>query len=181
MAKITIFGLAGTGTSTTGKALALRLRCDFLSSGNICREDARERGISIYERGVLAKSDPSIDKLVDKKIEEFGKEHPNCVVESWLAWNFIPDSIKVKLTCNLDTRIERVSRRDSMPLTEAKENTLMREKDNAERYLQYYGIMDFSADEHFDLILDTTSTPVVEIVAAIEQFAKTHNLSTNKV
>jgi cytidylate kinase len=169
MAKITIFGMAGTGTSTTGKALALKLRYDFLSSGNICREDARERGISIYERGILAKTDPSLDKLVDQRIAEFGTEHSDCVVESWLAWHFIPDSIKVKLTCDLDTRIERVSHRDKMPFEEAKKITLEREKDNGERYLKYYDIKDFSADEHFDLILDTTSTPVVEIVAAIER------------
>ncbi len=170
MAKITIFGLAGTGTSTTGKALALKLRCDFLSSGSIAREDARERGISIYERGNLAKTDPSFDRVIDERIETFGREHVDCVVESWLAWNFIPDSVKVKLTCDQRTRLERVARRDKVSYEEAERLTLLREKDNAERYLKYYGIADFSSDSHFDLIIDTTSIPVAQVVAKIEGF-----------
>lgn len=170
MAKITIFGLAGTGTSTTGKALALKLKYDFTSSGNLAREDAHERGLSIYEWGQLAKADPSLDMRLDKKIEEFGKEHPDCVVESRLAWHFIPDSIKVKLTCEIKTRLERVSRRDNVSIDEAGKSLGLREKADEERFNQYYGIPHSFADEHFDLILDTTSTPVVEIVTAIEKF-----------
>jgi cytidylate kinase len=170
MAKITLFGLAGTGTSTTGKALASQLGYPFMSSGNLARQEAKELGMTIYERGEAAKKDPKYDMDLDKRVELYGKEHENLVFDSWLAWHFIPDSIKIKLTCDFNVRIARVARRDGTDLEDAKKLTLVREAGNAERYSRYYAISDFSSDDHFDLILDTTSTPVSEIVARILEF-----------
>jgi cytidylate kinase len=40
--KITIFGLAGSGTSTIGKLLCEKLGYKFMSSGNIMRSWAKE-------------------------------------------------------------------------------------------------------------------------------------------
>jgi CMP/dCMP kinase len=172
MAKITLFGKAGTGTSTTGKALAEKLNYSFLSSGNLYRDEAKKMGISIYEMGELAKFDPKFDKLIDERVEEYGKNNDNFVVESWLAWHFIPDSIKIKLDCDFEERVKRVARRDGQEVDIVRELTKNREKTNAERYLTYYNISDFSDDSHFDLVLDTTHTPVFELVEKIKAFVE---------
>ena len=167
MAKITIFGLAGTGTTSAGKLLAEKLGYKFVSSGNMFREMAKENGIALNEFEEMTNNDPKFDSELDKKIKEFGEKDDNFVVESRLAWYFIPDSIKVKLICDFDERIRRVAARDKIPFEEAREHNKFRDKKIAERYAKYYGIMDFN-DDKFDLVIDTTNTPIPEVVSKIE-------------
>lgn len=170
MVKITIFGLAGTGTSSVAKELAQRENLKFLSSGNIFREMAAERGMSLAEFGELCSKDETIDKELDKRIEKYGKDNDDLVVDSRLAWYFIPDSLKVKLECADDERYRRVSERDNVDVEEAKEKTDERENSERTRYLNYYGIEDFSDKTHFDLVIDTTNIDIEEVCDKIEEF-----------
>ena len=109
MVKISLFGLAGTGTSSVGKVLAEKRGYLFYSSGNIFREMASERGLDLYKFGKLCEKEPKIDMELDARIEKFGKTNDDFIIDSRLAWHFIPDSIKVKLSCGDDIRIKRVS------------------------------------------------------------------------
>lgn len=167
MAKITIFGLAGTGTSSVTKELALRLNFQSLSSGDVFRAKARELGLTLNEFEVLAKTDTKYDIELDTMIEKYGKENDNFIVESRLPWYFIPDSIKLKLQCDFKERVKRVAGRDMMDFEKAKQETEEREAIAAERYRKLYGIENMSADEHFELVLDTTNTSVPLIVETI--------------
>jgi len=85
-----------------------------------------------------------------------------------LAWHFIPDSIKIKLECDFETRVKRVAARDKISFEEAREHTEFREKMIAERYRKYYGITDFT-DEKFDLVIDTANIDVEAVVGKIEK------------
>jgi cytidylate kinase len=70
--KITIFGFAGSGTSTVGKLLAQELDYTFMSSGNILRSWAEESGYTIYEfEDKVVKTDHSFDMKLDTKVAEF--------------------------------------------------------------------------------------------------------------
>lgn len=158
--KITICGLAGTGTSTLGKSLAEELRYDYLSSGDVFRSKAAELNMDLNEFEELCRRDPSYDKQLDAEIEKYGKNNNDFVVESRLAWHFIPDSFKVKLSCDFETRIARIAYRDEVSVDEARTKTTEREDAIRQRYYDYYGIEQFDADGYFDLILDTTHQPV---------------------
>ena len=165
--KITIFGLAGTGTSTVGKMLAEKLGLKFLSAGDIFRRKAEDMGLTLAELHDLAVNDPSMDKECDEEIEKFGKENDDFVVESRLSWHFIPDSIKIKLDTDLDTRVSRVAQRDWLLWKNAKEGVLKRERDDEARYAKFYGIKDLSKDEHFDIIIDTSQITPPQVVDKI--------------
>lgn len=168
MSKITIFGLAGTGTSSVGKALAEKLGYRFVSGGDIFwRKKAEEMGITLPELHKLAKNDERFDKECDEAIEKFGKENDNFVIESRLAWFFIPDSFKIKLNCDFETRVKRLAERDGLSLEAAREHVITREKTDEARYQKYYGISKLGPDEKFDLIIDSTNTPVDKIVEMI--------------
>lgn len=172
MAKITIFGLAGTGTSSVGKELAKRLNYSFLSSGQVFRQKAESLGLDLYDFEALCSQKPEYDKALDQEIATFGKTNDNFVVESRLAWYFIPDSIKIKIICDDSERVKRVAGRDKISFEEAKTKTEFREGVGAKRYEEYYGLTNFGADENFDLILDSTHWPVEEIVNKIESLVK---------
>jgi len=96
MAKITIFGLAGTGTTSAGKMLAEKLGYQFVSSGNMFRDMANENGMTLNEFEEATNKDSKYDDALDQKIKEFGEKNDNFIVESRLAWHFIPDSLKIK-------------------------------------------------------------------------------------
>ena len=171
MAKITIFGLAGTGTTSEGKILSEKIRYQFVSSGNIFREMAKEQGMNLNEFEEASNEDPKFDYELDNRMKKFGEESDNFVVESRLAWHFVPDSIQIQLTCDFETRIKRIANRDNLSFKEAKEFTEFREKKIFERYAKYYGINDFD-DNKFDLVIDTTNTPVDDVVAKIVAILK---------
>ena len=165
--KITIFGLAGTGKSSAGKALAKSLYCAFISTGNIFREHAKEAGVALHDYDIMAEKDPSIDKKLDERIAQAGKTHENLVLESRLGWYFVPDSFKIKFVCDDFERFSRVAHRDGISVEEAKIQSNIRENSHLERFKNIYGIEDYSADEHFDLIINTTNIHVSEIVEII--------------
>lgn len=168
MAKITIFGLAGTGTTSAGKMLAEKLGYQFVSSGYMFRQMAEENKMTLNEFEEATNKDPKFDRELDQRIKEFGEKNDNFIIESRLAWHFIPDSIKIKLTCDLNERIKRVAEREKIPFAVAKEHNEFRDKKIAERYEKYYDIKDFN-DDKFDLVIDTTTTSIEDVVQRIEE------------
>ena len=81
---ITISGKAGSGKSTIAKELAKKLKLKHYSIGDLMRQIAKEKNISLIELSKLAEKDNSIDKELDnwninqyvKRIIEWLKSFP---------------------------------------------------------------------------------------------------------
>ena len=176
MAKITIFGLAGTGNSTAGKILQSRTGYSFVSTGLIFRSMAEKQGLSLAELEVLSNSDDTYDRELDRQTEEYGTSHDNFIFDSRLAWYFIPDSFKVKLDCDFDTRTQRISEREGKDIEQVRVETTSRENLITERYKKYYGIEDFSNNKNFDFIVDTKVNNKDQVVDLIMNELKNRKL-----
>jgi len=172
MAKLTLFGLAGTGTSTVGRALAKNLSFQFISNGDFTRAQAKELGLSLNEFDELCKTDNKYDLDRDAMVVEYGRTHDNFLAEGRLPWHFIPDSLKIKLDCDFDTRIKRVAQREHITFEQAKQNTIAREEAIRIRFLNSYNIADCADNAHFNLIVDTTHVSAVEVIAKIEKYVR---------
>ncbi len=92
------------------------------------------------------------------------------MIESRLAWYFIPDSVKIKLHCDFVERIKRVAKRDGVSIDDAQGLTLAREAFGAQRYKDFYNIHDFAPDSAFDLCIDTTTTPIEKVMERIQSY-----------
>ena len=167
MAIITIFGLAGTGTSSCGKLLAKKLNYKFISTGDLFRLQAKELGLTLHEYEKNINNNPEKDKEFDKKIKRIGLEEDNLVIDSRLAWHFIPHSKKIKFHCSDDIRLKRICNRDKVSLEEAKHKTFFREKSHMLRYRKTYGLKDYADDKNFDFIIETNHLTQKEIVEQI--------------
>lgn len=170
MAKITIFGWVGSGKTSVGKELAKRLGYEFISTGNIFRAEAAELGITMHELEQLYNADLNRDKAFDEKIVAYVASRNNYLIDSRLAWYFIPETIKIKLVASESKRIERVAARDKVTPEQAAHDINFRENASKKRYLDLYGITEIAPDHIFDYILDTTSLNFEEVVEALEKF-----------
>lgn len=179
MAKISIFGLAGTGKTTAGRLLAEKVSYRYISTGNMFRDKALSMGITLQELEKISNDNPNFDKDLDKQTEDFGKSNDDFVIESRLAWHFVPDSFKIKLDCDFDVRIGRIAKREGKDFEKVKSETMERESLIRERYKAYYGIQVYENDSNFDFIIDTTSIMPDEIVQNIINVLKEKNLLTN--
>ncbi len=170
--RITLGGLPATGTSSVGRGLANKLGLPFHSGGEFFRALAAERGISPEELTEVAKAEPELDRKIDAMMAGFGKDTPEFVVESRLAWKTIPDSLKILLVCDDEVRFQRISGREAIPVELAKSNALARHDADNMRYLQLYGVAEYVDPAHYDHVINTTSTSIQEIVEQIAELAK---------
>lgn len=176
MAKITIFGLSGTGKSTAGKLLSSKLGYQFMSTGNMFRAYAASLGMTLAELEVASEQTDVHDRQLDKNTAEYGNTHNDFVFESRLAWYFIPDSFKVHLTCPFDIRVNRIAQREQKTFEVAKEETMHRETSSFGRYKDYYGLEDIPNPKNFDLIVDTEHNSPEQVVEIVLEALKERGL-----
>lgn len=175
---ITICGALGSGKSTSAKGVAKELGYPHYSAGDFMRTMAAERGITIVELNILAENDANIDQEIDGKQKAFMDSNDNFVIDSRIGWFFAPDSFKVFLTVDPNIAAERIfadiqakksERKEEMfeTLDAVKERLVERVASEKERYKKYYNIEDYQAPEHFDLVIDTGSNNINDVISKI--------------
>ena len=159
--KITIFWLAGSGTSTIWKLLSEKTNFTFMSTWNIMRSWSEDMWYSIYQfEDKVVKNDSSFDLKLDEKVKLFWEENDNFIFESRLAWYFIPDSFKIYLDCGVDERYRRIQNREWLLLDEVIEKNEKRERELEIRYNKVYPNITFPPlKTSFDLVIDGSNTP----------------------
>ena len=167
--RICIGGQPGSGTTTLGKALAAKYGLAFYSGGSFFRDSAAERGLTLAEFGELAKQNPEIDHEVDRRQTQFARDNDNILIESRLSgWMVENADIKILLVASQKCRSARIAEREGITPDLSYQQTVEREKCEALRYKEYYGI-DILSQEPFDLVINTElfgSDAVFEIASA---------------
>ncbi len=159
--KITIAGTPGSGKSTVSREIAERLGLRHYSVGDLMREMARKRKVSVLELARIAEKDGGrVDRELDRMQIRLQKKD-NFVIDSRLGFHFIPDSFKVFLKVNDIEAARRIyagrrkEERENTTLKKTLANIRRREKSERIRYKKYYGV-DILDCKKFDLVIDTT-------------------------
>jgi cytidylate kinase len=154
--RVTVSGLPGSGTTTLAEALSSRFNLEHVSSGDVFRAMARERGVSLAEFGRIAEEDPEIDREIDERQREIGRERDDIVLEGRLSGWMVEDAdVRVWLAAPLDVRAERVADREEQTAKEARAEIDEREASEAKRYREIHGI-DIGDLSVYDLVIDTS-------------------------
>src|SRR5690242_4378520 len=93
--QISITGTIGSDKSTVGRAIAGMLGWEYVSTGSVQREIAQTRHLSTLELNRIAEDDTNIDSRIDRVFAEL-KGKDDIVVDSRMAWYFLPTSFKVR-------------------------------------------------------------------------------------
>ena len=151
---IAIAGPIGVGKSTVARGLAARLGYRYVSGGEVFRDIARARGLSITDVNKLAEQDPTLDRELDERQRELAKAG-NCVVESRLAGWMVEADLKIWLRAAVNIRAARVARREGQLLESARAELVERERSEWARYKRLYTI-DTNDLSPYHLIIDTS-------------------------
>lgn len=178
---ITLAGLSGAGKSTVKKMLAEAWGWRAYSMGDMRSAYAVEHHLTVDELNAADMHDGKVDKLVDAFQTELGKREDNFVIDGWMSWFFIPQSVKIFLDINPQEGARRIfleqqhtpqNRQDERPYRDQAdvEATLaQRIVQNQERYQKWYGV-DFLDKKHYDLVIDTSTLSPEEVVTRINTF-----------
>jgi cytidylate kinase len=149
---ITVSGLSGTGKTDGARALAEAFKLNYVSAGQILRQIAKERKVSLEE--LCNFREPEIDHEMDRRNLEFAMKG-NIVIDArlsgWCAGDWA--DVKVYYECPLNIKAERVARRDNITVEEAKKNLEKRDEEDHSVYQKLYGIDSYDKSI-YDVIID---------------------------
>jgi CMP/dCMP kinase len=177
---VTITGPPGSGKSTAGRVVAERLGLDYRSAGELFRERARSRGLSLEAFSRLAEAEESIDRALDQ--EMLALAAPGRVLDGRVAGalcrrrGIICHYLVV--TARPEIRYARLAARDGIAYADAAATTIAREASERDRYLRYYGI-DLD-EERPDLAIDSSDLPAPKVVERLTGFLGAHAIAERR-
>ncbi len=168
---ITISGQLGSGKSTITKLLSDKLGWANYSTGYVQRLIAKKYGISTLELNQRAISDKTIDEEIDAVFKNPPWKNQPCVVDSRLAFHFMPNSFKVCLRVDPKVAAERVFKANRATeryssVEQAQDYLQKRRQYEQAHFMKNYGL-NIDQDNLFDLIIDTTHQTPDEICQKI--------------
>ncbi len=168
---ITLSGDIGSGKSATGKLLAALTGFELLSTGSIQRSIATSLGITTLELNQRSAKDRAVDDQIDQRTIELGNTRDRFIMDSRLAWHFIPEAFKVFLSVSPHIAAARVfnagrAEEKHSSLEAALENNLSRQKLEQERFGSLYGV-ELRNHNNYDLVVDTSNITPEEVAQRI--------------
>lgn len=178
---VTMSGPPGSGTSSAAAAVADALGYEHVSGGDIFRQLAAERAMTVEEFGELAAEDESIDTDLDARLTEIAAERDDVVLESrlagWMAGEHA--TLRLWLDAPRHVRVARIADREDWSEDEARERVRDREQNERERYLTYYDI-DVTDRSIYDLVVNTARWDLDAEVSLLVEAVRSYDPATDE-
>ena len=145
LVRITISGHPGSGTSTLVEAICQHKGWTSLNGGEIFRQEAKSRNLTLSEFGNLCAKDFSVDSQLDeilksKMVEPNGPKVMESRLSGWWAHLLELDCIRLWIDVSETVRAERVVGREGISFEEALSSNSKRTQKDLARYEEMYGL-----------------------------------------
>jgi predicted cytidylate kinase len=189
---ISISGRPGSGKSTVGQALAQALGWRRYAMGDLRRQMARDRGLSLEDFNRLGETQQFTDQEVDDYQRQLGLKEDNFIIEGRTSFHFIPQSYKVFLDCSLTAGATRIWRQLETEGNNRNEADQIRSLDDMttslknriasddQRYRKYYNL-NVNDLSQYDLVIDTTNLSPSEVNQRLLEEVNKHVGTTKKI
>ncbi len=187
---ITVSGRIASGSTTLAKHLAIKLHWRHIEGGEIFWEAVRGK-LGLSEKDTNLRPDTE-DKAFDASLKKILHEGNHIILETKLAaFNAqnIPNVFKILVLCNdiqgndqTQIRIDRLVNREHLSIQDAKEEVLIREKNDIEKWQRLYAPDDprwtYWDEKYYDVVINTYSHDQNEALAiALEKIGAPTPLS----
>ena len=168
MVNVTVSGHPGSGTSTLVRGLMDRFGWTSLNGGDVFREEAKRRGMSLGDFGELCKNELDVDRSLDELLRQRmqGPDAAN-IVESrlagWWAYRLELPCLRIWLDVSDEERARRVSQREGLALADALEANRARAAVDGERFMLLYDLVP-EDPEPYTHVLDATTLNATQIL-----------------
>ncbi len=157
--RITISGPPGSGKTTLARLISDKTGMELVYAGQIFRDMAKERGMSLEDFGRLAERDESIDRELDERMVAIAREMEDGVFDGrltgYMTHKYGIPAFRVYVTAELPIRVKRIAGREDKDIDRVEKEVLERERSEYERYMKYYGF-DIRDTSIYDLVLDSS-------------------------
>ena len=161
-------GDIGSGKSRVSAYLRDKLNFKNYSTGDLQRHIAKQKNLTTLELNHLSEKDESIDHEIDGFTKSLRDTKEDLIIDSRLAWHFLPTSFKIYLFLEPVVAAERILR-DKNRLKESYANfeeTLKaiqeRQKSEINRFKKMYHVK-LNDWNNYDLIINTKKASVREV------------------
>ena len=171
---ITITGKPCSGKGTVSKEFCKLYNFKYLCTGDMFRDLAKQHGYAtVLEFQKNYPNITEIDNLIDNQTTEIGKTqiNENIVIDSRLAWNFIPNSFKVFIDVDWPTAGERLlsanrSHEQASDLQQAIYTLKERWQEENNRYTKIYNTNNLNLN-NYDYVISSNNLTPIEIANKI--------------
>ncbi|MBT4857214.1 AAA family ATPase [Candidatus Uhrbacteria bacterium] len=167
--RITVSGDIGSGKSTFTKRLAAELDIPRTYVGQMMRDEAAARGLSLDDFNKLLNEDDEVDRRLDELQREKSVDIERGVFEGRTSWHFVVDpKITVFLSVDPDAAANRIWKDDNAnrdayeSVDDLIKANVERKASEEKRYQAYYNISAYNL-ENFDVTIDTTPLTLDEV------------------
>ena len=171
---ITITGKPCSGKGTVAKEFCKNYNFEYVCTGDMFREHAKRLGydniLTFQEEDPRVKE---IDNIVDSSMEQLGKTriNDNIVIDSRLAWHFIPNSFKVFIDVDRTVAAQRLIGADretekTTSLEDAIKKLDSRWQVENDRYMELYQTNNLDLS-NYDYVIDSSNLTPTQIMEKI--------------
>ena len=173
VAIVTISGHPGSGTSTLVDGLCESLNWGKLNGGQVFRDMANQREMTLEEFGQFCIQDESVDKELDDLLSQtMQSEDSPEIVESrlagWWAYKSGLECARVWVEVSENERAKRVVNREGGSIDEQVDLIRERMEYDAERYLRFYEI-DIESREPYTCVIESDDMRPEEVLAVVRR------------
>lgn len=162
---IAISGPIASGTSTAAKNAAKKLKLTHRSAGDFFRQYMLKHNIPIHDKEQIP---DDLDRKIDEELKNLADKGGLVIDADYIGYftKDLPNVLKVLLTCNYQTRIQRALSRQSTH-SETEEEIKLREEGLDKKFRRLYANVYFQNPKFFNLIIDTTNNSQEEVTQQI--------------
>ena len=170
--KVTISGPPGSGTSTLVAKIAESRGWRSMNGGDVFREEARSRGLSVEELSSEAKEDTDVDRHLDDLLQKrmSSAESPEIVesrLSGWWAHRNDLECLRVWVSVSDKERALRIQKREGGEYSDCLLRSQQRQEDDMDRYSSLYGI-DLDDMSPYNLVIDADSKDEFEVFNEVD-------------
>ena len=173
VARVTVSGHPGSGTSTLVDGLCEEFGWTKLNGGQVFRDMAKNHSMTLEEFGHYCENNEHVDKKLDSLLADtIAKPESPEIIESrlagWWAFRGSHECHRIWIEVSEAIRASRIVSREGGTIQDRIPLIRERMESDRARYLEYYGI-DIDSTEPYTIVIEASDLDAISVLALVKK------------